>query len=62
MNSSRFLHELTQDTNYVYNVRESDCEIYQLAQQSLIAVSILKSGDKVSQNCGQASMGEVSSL
>ena len=41
MNSSRFLHEVTQDTNRVYNVGASDGDIYQLAQQSLIAVSIL---------------------
>ena len=42
MNSSRFLHVLTQDTNHVYNVGASDGEIYQLAQQSWIVVSILK--------------------
>ena len=39
MNLLGFLHELTEDTNRVYNVGESDGKIYQLAQQSPIAVS-----------------------
>ena len=31
MDLSRFLHELTKNTNRVYNVRVSDDEIYLLA-------------------------------
>ena len=42
MNSSRFLHELNQNANRVYDVRASEGEIYLLAQQYLIAVRILK--------------------
>ena len=42
MDSLRFLHKLTKNTNRVHNVRASDGEIYQLAQQSVIAISILK--------------------
>ena len=38
MDSLRFLHELTKNTNSIHNVRVSDGEIYQLAQQSLIAI------------------------
>ena len=44
MSSSRNLHEMYQNTNYVHDVRMSDSEIYQLAQQYLIAISILKEG------------------
>ena len=36
------MQELTQNTNHVYDVGASDDEIYQLAQQSPRAISILK--------------------
>ena len=42
MDLSRFLHELTKKTNRVQNVRVSDGDIYQLVQQSMIAISIIK--------------------
>ena len=32
MDSSRFMHELSKNTNCVHNVRASGSEIYQLAQ------------------------------
>ena len=40
MNLSRFFHELTQNSGCIYDIKASDSEIYQLVQQSLIAVSI----------------------
>ena len=42
MDSSKFLHEHNQNTNHVHDDRESDDEIHQISQQSLITINILK--------------------